>query len=145
MGHKMKLDVTGFNDFYVEINGASVVLDDYFSQCWCVGLKMYWQTISIEGWAFLSKRWGELLFEKVPECPPPHFISGVPIETAFENDLLREFVDDIGANPQDLAIAIFKTLGDVMFVMPHLRLLCNELTIDSAISFRHANIIHRIQ
>ena len=41
MGHKLKLDVTGFNDFSVEINNASVNLDDYFSQCWCVDLKIY--------------------------------------------------------------------------------------------------------
>ena len=85
------------------------------------------------------------MFEKVPEYPPPHFISGVPIETQFENDLLREFADDIGASPQDLAIAIFKTLGDVMFVMPHLSLVGNEITIDSAMGYHFDKMVHRIK
>lgn len=144
MGHKIKLEVSGYSDFSVEISNASVVLDDYYSQCWCVGLKVHWQTASIDGWGFLSKRWGELLFEKIPECPPPHFISGVAIQTKNDNDMLWEFAEDVGANPQDLAVAIFETLGNVMFVLSPLRLIGSEVKIDSAMSYRHVDMIHRI-
>lgn len=145
MGHKLKLDVTGFMDLYLEIKDSSTTLDEGHHQCWCVKLNVYWQTMAIEGWAFLSSWWGELIFQKVYDGQPPHFISGKPIETDFDNDMLWEFADDIGASPQALATAIFKTLGEVMFVMPPLRLIGNEFTIDQAMSYRHANMIHRIQ
>lgn len=144
MGHRIKLDVTEFSDLSIEIKEASVVLDDYYSQCWSVGLKVNWQTVSMEGWGFLSKRWGELLFEKVPDCPPPHFISGEAIQIKNKNDMLLEFADDVGVDPEDLAIAIFMTLGNVRFVMPHLRLISKSIIVASAISYRYGNMTHRI-
>jgi hypothetical protein len=58
--------------------------------------------------------------------------------------MLRELADDIGAPPEELAVAIFKTLGDVMFIMPPLRLIGNEITIDAAMSYRYGHMIHRI-
>ena len=144
MGHKIRLEVSGFKDFFVEIKEASVLADDYYSQCWCIELRVFWQTIAMNGWGFLSKRWGELLFEKIPDCPPPHFISGVPIETENGNDMLWEFADDIGADPRDLAVAIFKTLDNVVFIMPHLQIISDEFMLKYAIGYRHNTEIHNI-
>lgn len=76
MGHKLKLDLTGFDDLSVEIRDASTTLDEGLHQCWCVKLDVYWQTMAIKGWAFLSSWWGELMFQKVYDGQPPHLISG---------------------------------------------------------------------
>jgi hypothetical protein len=144
MRYRLKLAVENFNEFALEIEEACVFYESGYNQCWCIGLKVHWQTASIKGWGFLSGRWGELLFERAPTFPPPHFISGVPIETDWENDLLWEFAEDAGACPQDLSVSIFKALGEVMFVMPPFWIVNEGFIADAAMGYRYKNETHRI-
>ncbi len=144
MGHRLKLDVENFNEIAMEIYDSTAFVEEYFHQCWCIQLKIYWQTISIDGWAFLSSRWGEVIFQKVPDCQPPHFISGKAIETDYHNDLLFEFADSISANPRDIANAIFMTLEKVVFVFSPLRLIGRGFEMGTATEYRYNNLNYKI-
>jgi hypothetical protein len=110
-----------------------------------VELKVYWQTMWISGWAFLSSWWGELLFQRVYDGQPPHFISGIPIETNFDNDMLWEFGEDIGIHPKKIADKIHQTLGKVIFILPPVRQIGDGVIVDCAMAYRYENSINRIQ
>jgi len=145
MCEKLRLEVNGYKEIMVEITSASVGLDDGNMQCWCVQLKVYWQTMRIDGWAFLSSWWGELLFQRIYDGQPPHFISGKPIETDLDNDMLWQFGEDIGVHPKSIADKIHQTLRKVMFIMPPVRLVSDGVIVDSAMAYRYENGIHRIK
>jgi|SRR6185369_12311074 len=137
MSYRLKLDAQGSKELSLEIIGASVTEYDYFLQCWCIKLKVNWQTMSIDGWAFLSAIWGELLFQRDHDGQPPHFISGKPVETGSCNDMLWGFADDIGFDPQEIAASIFKVLNKITFVMPPVRAVSGEININSAMGYRY--------
>lgn len=144
MGHRLKLDVENYNEIALEIKDSTAFVEEDFHQCWCIQLKIWWQTLSIEGYAFLSSRWGEVIFQKVPDGQPPHFLSGKPIETDFSNDLLCEFAESISANPRDIANAIFKTLEKVVFVFSPLRLMGRGYEMGTATEYRYNNLNYKI-
>lgn len=100
--------------------------------------------MAIKGYAFLSGRWGELIFQKVFDGQAPHFISGKPIETDCCNDNLAEFAFDIDADPSELADAIFVALEEVTFVFPACRLV-GENTIVPATGYHYQKALHSIK
>jgi hypothetical protein len=144
MGQRIRLGIPSFSELGIEIETAVAFYDDFFHQCWSISLKLWWQTMSIQGYAFLSSRWHEVIFQKVYDGQAPHFISGRPIETLCENDMLSEFAFEIGADPGDLVAAIFSAFGSVTFVFPPMRL-AGEDVVTSAAAYRYQDTICKMR
>lgn len=144
MGQRIRLDIPSFSELSIEIEMAAAFYDDFFQQCWCISLKLWWQTMSIKGYAFLSSRWQEVIFQKVYDGQAPHFISGKPIVTLCENDMLSEFAFGIGADPNDLVAAIFSVFESVVFVFPPLRLIGEEI-MTSATAYRYQDVFCKMR
>lgn len=144
MGQRIRLEISSFSELGVEIETAVAFFDDFFHQCWCIHLKLWWQTMSIQGYAFLSSRWYEVIFQKVYDGQAPHFISGRPIETLCENDMLSAFAFEIGAVPKDLVAAIFSALESVTFVFPPMRLAGEDVLV-SAAAYRYQDTICKMR
>ena len=144
MGQRVRLQIPSFTELGIEIDTAVAFFDDFFHQCWSISLKLWWQTMSIQGYAFLSSRWHEVIFQKVYDGQAPHFISGTPIETECENDLLAEFAFEIGADSGDLVAAIFSAFESVTFIFPPMRL-AGEDIVTSAAAYRYQNTISKMR
>ncbi|MGD9685808.1 MAG: hypothetical protein AB7U43_02405 [Desulfobacter sp.] len=144
MGQRIHLEIPSFNELGIEIDTAVSFYDDFFHQCWSISLKLWWQTMSIQGYAFLSSRWHEVIFQKVYDGQAPHFISGRPIETLCENDMLSEFAYEIGADPGDLVAAIFSAFESVTFVFPPMRL-AGEDVLTSTAAYCYQDTICKIR
>jgi len=144
MGQRICLEISPFKELGIEIETAVAFYDVFFHQCWSISLKLWWQTTSIQGYAFLSSRWHEIIFQKVYDGQAPHFISGRPIETLCENDMLSEFAFEIGADPGDLVAAIVSTFESVTFVFPPMRL-AGEDILASAAAYRYQDTICKMR
>lgn len=144
MSNRANLAVYGYNDFGIEIKDACVMLDERRLQCWCIELRVYWQTIWINGWAFVSSWCGELLFQREPDMKPPHFISGIPIITVVGNDLLWDLAEDTGVNPQLVADAIHIALQKTWFILSPVRLVGEKAFTTHATHYWYEGTMHRI-
>jgi hypothetical protein len=137
MGNRLKLPLQRCQGLSLEISHANTCFEPNFCQCWIIGIRLYWQTAYIDGWVFQSSRRAELLFQKIPDMQPPHFISGVPIETDVANDKLSEFAEYVGVDPSDIAESIFKLLGSTTYILSPLKLVNNGIHLDAATGYRY--------
>lgn len=144
MGQRIRLEIPLFSELSIEIETAVAFYDDFFQQCWIINLKLWWQTMSISGCAFLSSRWHEVIFPKIHDGQAPHFISGRPIKTLCENDMLSELAFEIGVDSGDLVTAIFSTIKSVTFVFPPMRLVGDDV-VTSAAAYRHQETIYKMR
>lgn len=105
MEQKIALDVSGFNDIFIEIISAEADVDGILH----VSFLLHYKTESMHGWGNDVHRW-ELHFELEELVDDSSY--------TYESEKFFSFTETIGVHPFAVAEAIINKLNDIVFIVP---------------------------